>query len=76
MPFYDFKCKDCGKTFNVMATMADKEQKRIPCPNCGGRELTRVYDAMNLSVGSGKKEQPGGGCACCANASGCPHAKL
>jgi len=75
MPFYDFKCKKCGSKFNVMATMAEKENKLIPCPNCGDRDLERIYDTMNLSVGSAKVREQPSGCAYCAHAGGCPHAQ-
>ena len=75
MPFYDLKCTDCGNVFNVKATIAEKENKEIPCSNCGGKELVRVYDMMHLSVGSSNLEKPVSECACCSHARGCPHAR-
>ena len=76
MPFYDLKCANCGKEFNVMATITEKTEKRIPCPDCGSHELTRVYEKMNLSVGNAEVSAPvSQGCSCCAHASGCPHAQ-
>ena len=74
MPFYDFRCKQCGESFHVMATMAEKDQKLIPCPACGGKELDRIYDKMNLSVGKSTPNQQNEGCGSCPRASGCPHA--
>ena len=75
MPFYDLKCTGCGNVFNVKATISEKENKKIPCPNCGGKELVRVYDTMHLSVGNSKPERPASECACCSHAGGCPHAR-
>ena len=70
MPFYDLRCK-CGEVFNVMASMSDKENKRIKCPRCGSNELESVFSNLNViqSRSAAKIECPNihrcGGC--------CPH---
>jgi len=43
MPFYDLYCKTCDKEYNIMATMANKVARLIPCPDCGSTELETVY---------------------------------
>ena len=43
MPFYDLRCHVCDKEYNISASMADKAEKRIPCPSCGSTELETVY---------------------------------
>ena len=43
MPFYDLYCADCDKEFNIMASIADKTARTIPCPDCGSIELENVY---------------------------------
>ena len=43
MPFYDLRCPICDKEFNLSATMAEKAEKRIPCPECGSTEMETVY---------------------------------
>ena len=43
MPFYDLRCPACDKEFNISASMADKTEKRIPCPVCGSLQLETVY---------------------------------
>ena len=45
MPFYDLRCPKCDKEFNISATMAEKSEKRIPCPECGSFDLKTVYKA-------------------------------
>jgi putative FmdB family regulatory protein len=60
MPFYDLKCS-CGEVFNVMASMSDKENKRIKCPKCGSNELETVFS--NINIIQSKK----------SNASECPN---
>jgi len=43
MPFYDLHCPMCDSEFNILASMADKSEKRIPCPECGSFDLKTVY---------------------------------
>jgi len=40
MPFYDLCCPKCGKEYNIPATIAEKTEKRIPCPDCGASKCT------------------------------------
>ncbi len=47
MPFYDLKCK-CGEEFNIMASMSDRENKRIKCPKCGNTDLEAVFTNVNI----------------------------
>lgn len=47
MPFYDLRCK-CGEVFNVMASISDKENRRIECPKCGSNELETVFSNVNV----------------------------
>lgn len=47
MPFYDLKCK-CGKEFNIMAKMSERDQKSIQCPECGNTELETVFKSVNI----------------------------
>ena len=69
MPFYDLKC-GCGEEFNIMASMSDRENKRISCPKCGSNELEAVFLNFNIiqSRKSGSNECPNAhrcGSNCC-----------
>lgn len=59
MPFYDLKCS-CGEVFNIMASMSDRENKRIRCPKCGSNQLEAVYSNVNIvkTVKSDNNECP------------------
>ena len=52
MPAYDLHCPTCEKTFNTRATMAEKAEKRIPCPTCGSIELETVFKPVAFHVKS------------------------
>jgi putative FmdB family regulatory protein len=43
MPFYDLRCPKCKKEYNIRATIAEKTEKRIACPDCDSFELETVY---------------------------------
>jgi putative FmdB family regulatory protein len=43
MPFYDLYCPDCGKELKIFASMAEKAEKSIACPECGSQELETVF---------------------------------
>ena len=45
MPYYDLNCDKCEKEFNLSASMTDKSLRRIPCPECGSRELRTLFKA-------------------------------
>jgi putative FmdB family regulatory protein len=43
MPFYDLSCALCGGEFNIRASMAEKSEKKIACPECGSLDLKTIY---------------------------------
>lgn len=46
MPVYDYRCKDCHKTFELVLTLTEHERD-VCCPACGSRnveqELTEFF---------------------------------
>ena len=51
MPTYEYTCKDCGHTFDVVQSMRD--DALTVCPVCGG-ELRKVFHAAAIAFkGSG-----------------------
>ena len=72
MPNYDLRCPDCNIEFKIYASMADKSEKRIPCPECGSFELETVFKAPPAYVKGGKAECPNSRGAACG---GCPMAR-
>ena len=71
MPFYDLYCTACDKKYNIKASMSDKTERLIPCPDCGSFELETVYSSAPAYIKSrGTPECSQRGSAC----GGCPHA--
>jgi putative FmdB family regulatory protein len=42
MAVYEFKCKKCGKVFEVTCHMDEREKKAV-CPGCGSRKVETVF---------------------------------
>ena len=73
MPFYDLKCTSCDSEHNISASMNDKSEKKITCPDCGSSELETVFKAPPAVL----KGMPDMGCmhgGSCGGGGGCPHA--
>ncbi|MGB9710797.1 MAG: FmdB family zinc ribbon protein [Thermodesulfovibrio sp.] len=41
MPFYEYKCKECCVTFQVLKPMSKREEPE-KCPNCGSLKTERL----------------------------------
>ena len=65
MPFYDLKCKKCGGEFNVKASISERENNAIECPECKSKELDPVFKSVNI-ISSRNSEPPA-----CPNMSSC-----
>ena len=66
MPFYDLRCIDCETTSNIRATMAEKEENRIPCPECGSTNLETLYISAPAYIKSSSESSPA-----CPSSSSC-----
>lgn len=70
MPMYELKCTDCNKIFTKLASMSDKTEHRIPCPDCGSTALETAWQTAPAVL---KGQQ-----SACPNShvcgGGCPHA--
>jgi len=73
MPFYDLYCASCDEEYNIMATMADKTSRSIPCPGCGSTELETVYKSAPAYIKSTGSASPCASAGTCGAA--CPHAR-
>jgi putative FmdB family regulatory protein len=63
MPFYDYRCEDCGHEFEASRPVERRDD--ADCPRCGGRRTRRVVRAVGYLGGS-----RGAGRACGRSVSG------
>ena len=39
MPVYDYFCKECQNSFELVLTLADHDKSGIGCPKCGSKNV-------------------------------------
>lgn len=72
MPFYELRCKSCGREFEQRASIAERTEKKIPCPDCGGVEMDPVFHsgpAVHIKSHDGEACPHAAACGC----GGCCH---
>lgn len=69
MPFYDYKCGQCGKTFETSHGMGGKPAG-LKCEFCGSIDVQRVFQAVRMMKGgSGPAASSGHSCSSCSSGS-------
>jgi putative FmdB family regulatory protein len=69
MPIYEFKCRKCGETFDVLFRSRD-EKLAVACPKC---KSTRAQRQMSAFAGKiGNTGAGGASCGSCAATSCSP----
>ena len=48
MPLYEYRCTACGETFEIIASLAERDEKAV-CPTCGGHDTVRVFSPITLA---------------------------
>lgn len=70
MPKYDLRCAGCGGEHSIRASISEKTEGRIACPDCGSADLVTVFKSPpSVIVGAAKCPDSG---AC--GSAGCRHA--
>ena len=52
MPLYEYACRDCERTFEVLQRLGEGPDGLV-CPRCGGGELVKQFSTF-ASSSSGK----------------------
>jgi len=58
MPIYEYRCADCGATFEALV----RASRVVTCPQCGGSSLDKLLSAPTLL--SGRTARPSGSTCC------------
>lgn len=52
MPFYEYACAKCGTKFDLMRSIADRDQPTA-CPECGHKKALRQLPHVQTAVARG-----------------------
>lgn len=58
MPVYDYRCDDCGKTYDVYHKVREVAED-VLCPSCGSKNHKKLMSVTQMSMGS----DSGSGCS-------------
>lgn len=58
MPIYEYRCVDCGTTFEALV----RDQGVVTCPDCGSSSLKKLLSTP--TVLSGRTARPAGRTCC------------
>ena len=56
MAVYEYKCENCGATFEVYRNMTDEvknEEEKVECTICGSSGTHRIYSSVSKGCSSG-----------------------
>jgi putative FmdB family regulatory protein len=45
MPLYEYQCRGCGKTFEMLRRMKDADAE-LECPDCHSNKVERQYSTF------------------------------
>ena len=74
MPMYEYKCRDCGHTSEVLRPMRDADAA-VDCEACGSGKTGRIHSVFSPATSqSAGDAAPMGDCSQCPGAGGsCPY---
>jgi putative FmdB family regulatory protein len=62
MPVYDYRCTQCGTTYDVYHKVREVKED-VVCPSCQSREHTKLMSIPGPSVANSSASEPSS-CAC------------
>jgi putative FmdB family regulatory protein len=48
VPTYQYRCKECGKSFERTETISEHEAAKVRCPKCNSKKVTQVPGRVNV----------------------------
>jgi putative FmdB family regulatory protein len=50
VPTYQYRCRECGKSFERTETISEHEKAKVRCPKCDGKNLTQVPGRVRRDI--------------------------
>jgi putative FmdB family regulatory protein len=75
MPTYEYHCKECGHSFDLFSSIAEKERREreasIACEKCGSRKVEQVFGGFSILTGTRVRQDADSGSNCCGGGTCC-----
>ncbi len=49
MPYYEYKCRACGKRVRIFMTFAEYDEQQPSCPHCQSSDLQRLISRVAMA---------------------------
>ena len=46
MPVYEFACRDCQKTFEIVRPISESSSANVTCTHCGSTKVERIFSTV------------------------------
>lgn len=46
MPVYEYRCKKCGKSFELIETVSEHDPAKVRCPDCKSKSVERLWSQV------------------------------
>ncbi|MEA3311584.1 MAG: zinc ribbon domain-containing protein [candidate division WOR-3 bacterium] len=63
MPVREFRCRDCGASFEFLI-LKKSDEGQASCPKCKSRNLKRLLSVFGIAGAVEKTRTPSGGSGC------------
>ena len=50
MPTYEFQCQSCRHEFSILQSMAEREQGKRGCPQCGSEQVEQKLSVFTAKT--------------------------
>jgi len=47
MPVYEFACRDCHRTFEIVRPMSKSSSANVTCSHCGSTKIERIWSSVH-----------------------------
>ena len=64
MPMFEFRCRNCGTTFDELVSSSQVKDDDIACPDCGEYAAEKLMSAFTSGGGSSPSYAGSGGGSC------------
>jgi putative FmdB family regulatory protein len=50
MPAYEYECKKCGRTFNLVMSIREHDKAEVRCPKCKSKEVKHLIESFYVTT--------------------------